>query len=418
MYIRKFRGPTVKEAIAKAKAALGEDAVLLHQRNVEVDGPFGLQRQSLVEITVAVDKPPQPLDLESTPTVPQPVPQRSGSEQSAPPSARSGYEDLRQELAFIRKLLYQQTLAQSSLPEPLASWHAALQECGLPGSLASELLMGIQEELTPTALQRPEPVLAALVQRLSAALPQTTGPLQPGQPGNPLVYLLVGPTGVGKTTTIAKLAAHYSLVKQLPVALITADTYRIGAIGQLRTYSELIQAPLEIAYTPEDLHGHVERHQDKAILFIDTPGRSPSDTEQLEVLRSFVAALPEATLHIALAAGTQLADARHIVREFSVIPPQALLLTKLDETTAFGSVYTLAAEKQIPFAYFTTGQSVPEDIEVASRDGFVKRLLDVALARYRSPDPIGRVQGTPVLDTRKVQSFSSDHIMPGFTHVV
>jgi len=416
VHIRKFRGPTVKEAIAKARAELGEDAVLLHQRTVDVDGPFGIQRQSLVEITVAVDRLPQSGHLSNSATTsPQPA-----SEQSASISTQPGYEDLRQELAYIRRLLYQQNLAQSPLPEPLVSWHTALLEAGLPGELASELLLGIREELTSAALQRSEPVLAALSQRLTAALPQPTGPLQPGQPGDPLIYLLVGPTGVGKTTTIAKLAAHYSLIKQLPVALITADTYRIGAIGQLRTYSELIQAPLEIAYTPDDLRAQVDRHRDKAILFIDTPGRSPSDTEQLEVLRSFVSALPGATLHIALAAGTQLNDAKHIVRRFSVAPPQALLLTKLDETTAFGSVYALASREGLPFAYFTTGQSVPEDIEMATRDGFTKRLLDVALKFQQSSELPGSngLRSTGAFAARATKAFGREHITPGFTHAV
>jgi flagellar biosynthesis protein FlhF len=210
------------------------------------------------------------------------------------------------------------------------------------------------------------------------------GPLQPGKPGKPLVFVLVGPTGVGKTTTIAKLAAHYVMQKRMPIALITADTFRIGAVNQLRTYSELMQTPLDVAYTPLELSQLVEKHQDKALILIDTPGRSPLDAEQLAILESFVTVLGKPYLQIALAAGTPLVDARRIIERFSIVPPQGVIITKVDETNCFGPTCALLAERQLPLSYFTTGQRVPEDIEVATNEDLLERLL--SLVRYSLPE--------------------------------
>jgi flagellar biosynthesis protein FlhF len=275
-------------------------------------------------------------------------------------------------------MLQQQGGSNTPHTHLLNLWRAALREAMLPDTVIDKLLFSLDEILTPSALQQTEIVAATLGQRLIAAIPPASGAIQPGQPGHPLIFVLVGPTGVGKTTTLAKLAARYSVQHRLPVALITAVTFRIGAVGQLRTYSDLMRAPLEVAYTPQELADHVAYHQDKAIIFIDTPGRSPTDTEQLEVLRSFMAVLPDPHLQIAVAAGTLLGDAQRIVERFSVIRPSGILLTKLDETTLLGPACALLAAAALPISYVTTGQRVPEDIEIAAVEKLVDRLFQTA----------------------------------------
>lgn len=417
MHVKKYRAATTKEAFALARAELGDEAVLLHQRTLQDDARPG--GAGPVEITVAVDveetdspaadvrpffpasyaspQPPRPgsgrvlaasasaRPLEPGPVQaqkrPAPLPfTRPQSASSGAPDlavgtqgAASGYEALWREIHSIRTLL--QNEANAALPEPLKLWRAALIDAMLPAAMVDTLLLGLETVLTPPALMQPDLVAATLARRLSAELPPVRGAVQAGRPGRPLIFVLVGPTGVGKTTTLAKLAARYSVQHRLPVALITADTFRIGAVGQLRTYSDLIRAPLEVAYTPQELAGHVARHQDKAVIFVDTPGRSPMDTDQLEVLRAFVGALPNPHLQIALAAGTLLPDARRIVERFSVAPPAALLLTKLDETGLCGPACALLAELNVPLSYFTVGQRVPEDIEVARNETLIERLL-------------------------------------------
>lgn len=419
MKVKKYSAATVKEAFALAKAELGEDAVLLRQRTLPAH-PQDLT-PPLVEIMAAVDeddlRQPTPAPKPAPKLEPKPFfettytarpayptgrilssadfapPSPSTSSTSAAPAASAASSPsvspsastesfnasdpnylLWREMRSIRSMLQQHNAPKAAV-EAMTQWQTLLREAMLPNQFVDEILYGLEEILTPAALQRSDMVTAALTQRLSALMPPSLGTLRPGRPGNPLVFVLVGPTGVGKTTTLAKLAARYSIHHRLPVALITADTFRIGAVGQLRTYSDLMRAPLEIAYTPQELSEHVARHQDKSIIFVDTPGRSPTDTEQLEILRSFVSVLPNPHLQIAVAAGTMLGDARRIIEKFSVAKPYGLLLTKLDETTVLGPACALLAETQLPLSFVTTGQRVPEDIELANIDKLVDRTL-------------------------------------------
>ena len=399
MKVKQYRAVTLQEAFAQAQAELGEDAVLLHQKEVSQPTRLGRRASTLVEITVGVDEPeprveearplftPQPARPLSSRITDQPATRPTpffAHTASSPAQKQDEFASLRRELAHIRSLLQRRSRGENDQPEALAAWSDALHTCALPAAWIDRLLDGLDEMLTPAALGRADMVSAALMRRMVAELETPTGALQPGRPGQPLVFLLVGPTGVGKTTTIAKLAAHYALQKRLPIALITADTFRIGAVNQLRTYSELLQAPLDVAYTPPELAQLVHKHRDKALIFVDTPGRSPTDREQLTVLESFVAAVDNPHLLIALAAGTLLVDARRIVDRFSIIPPQGVVLTKIDETSHFGPAYTLLAERHLPLSYFTTGQRVPEDIEVATNERLLDRLL--RLARNSLPE--------------------------------
>jgi flagellar biosynthesis protein FlhF len=411
MNVKKYRGATTKEAFALARAELGEDVVLLHQRTIEGDPRLGTSHR--VEITAAVDveegalplrqeeirpfsRSPYPAATIAPPPVLSSAPKPANSQPrphhpQAPEATQPDYDTLWHEVRYIRSLLQQQGGGHSPHTQLLNLWRAALREVMLPEAIIDKLLFGLDEILTPSALQQTEIVAATLSQRLFAAIPPASGAIQPGAPGHPLIFALVGPTGVGKTTTLAKLAARYSVQHRLPVALITADTFRIGAVGQLRTYSDLMRAPLEVAYTPQELSAHVARHQDKAIIFIDTPGRSPTDTEQLEVLRSFMAVLPDPHLQIAVAAGTLLSDAHRIVERFSVIRPSGILLTKLDETTLLGPACALLAATALPLSYVTTGQRVPEDIEIGAIGKLIDSLFHVAsqkIHRERTPRPL------------------------------
>lgn len=376
MKVKQFRAVTLQEAFAAAQAEFGEDAVLLHQKEVIQQAGPGRRGQTLVEITVGLDEPAQ---SELRPPAPQPAtPSLPRFTPGPAPAESAEFQKLRRELAEIRSLLQRRDRNAGDLPEALAAWSDALYAGGLPSHWIDRLLDGLDEMLTPAALGRAELVAAALHRRLAAEMTAPIGPLQPGKSGQPLVFVLVGPTGVGKTTTIAKLAAHFALQKRLPIAIITADTFRIGAVSQLRTYSELIQAPLDVAYTPQELSQLVVKHRDKALILVDTPGRSPADRDSLAVLDGFVAAIERPHLQIALAAGTPLADARRILDRFAVAPPQGVILTKLDETEQVGPVCALLAERQLPLSYFTNGQRVPEDIAVASNDALLDQLLQTA----------------------------------------
>ena len=195
----------------------------------------------------------------------------------------------------------------------------------------------------------------------------------------PAVAVLIGPTGVGKTTTLAKLASHYAFTEGKKVALVTTDTFRIAAAAQLGTYAEILELPLEVVYRAEEIPAAIGRHLDADVVLVDTPGCGQQDQVRLEELAAFVdaaiAAVPDAAVLLTMAATTKLRDLLHIQRSFGQLPMHGLIFTKLDETTAYGPLVSLAARVRKPVYYVTTGQKVPNDIEIASRRRLARLVL-------------------------------------------
>ena len=194
--------------------------------------------------------------------------------------------------------------------------------------------------------------------------------------GRPKIVALIGTTGVGKTTTIAKIAAKFVLERGISVALITADTYRISAVDQLRTYSDIIGLPLEIVYSPSELAPALRKHRSKKLILIDTAGRSQNNEYQMNELKAFLAAEPSIEKHLVLSATTKERDAEAILERFSSCRPDRILLTKTDETENIGFIVNLLFDRRLPLSYFTNGQSVPDDIEPAKPEALAKLMLE------------------------------------------
>ncbi len=213
----------------------------------------------------------------------------------------------------------------------------------------------------------------------------------------PAIIVLVGPTGVGKTTTLAKLAAHLAIAEDRRVALVTTDTFRIAAATQLGTYADLIQVPLEVAYTPEELRVAVERQSDAEYILIDSPGCAQRNDAQIRELSAFVDAVPGATILLTVAATVKLRDLIDIQSGFGAMPLSGLVLTKLDETTVFGPVMSLvvrSATKAMPVYYVTSGQNVPNDLEEATLDRLSDLLTGQMIVQALEP-PAGRRSAAP-----------------------
>ena len=183
--------------------------------------------------------------------------------------------------------------------------------------------------------------------------------------GARVIVVTSGKGGVGKTTTIAKIAASFVLEKGCSVALITADTYRISAVEQLKTYSDIIGVPLEIVYSALELQTAITKHMDKQLVLIDTAGRSQYNSEQLDELRSLLTASEDIEKHLVLSSTTKYKDAVDIIKQFSQCSPDRVLFTKVDETSGIGTVISVLHEFPMHLSYLTTGQSVPDDIIIA-----------------------------------------------------
>jgi flagellar biosynthesis protein FlhF len=182
----------------------------------------------------------------------------------------------------------------------------------------------------------------------------------------PRIIALVGPTGVGKTTTIAKLAAIHLLKKKSKVAMVTTDTFRAGAVEQLRTYSKILGLQMETAATRAELEKALGKHSDKDLILIDTAGKSAMDNGKLDELAVLLEADPGIEKHLCLSATTRDEDLQGIVDQFKVLPVHRVLFTKLDESRKLGCVVNVAVLNDLSISYITNGQRVPEDIEIAS----------------------------------------------------
>ena len=189
------------------------------------------------------------------------------------------------------------------------------------------------------------------------------------------VAALIGPTGVGKTTTVAKLAANFALKEKYRVALVTADTYRIAAVEQLKTYADLIGIPIEVVYTPQELRSALYRHQDKQLVLIDTAGRSPANQPQMAELEALLAVDENIEKHLVLSATTKFSDCLQAVQRFQPSKPQKYLFTKLDEASNLGTLFNLMFHAPKTMSYLTTGQNVPDDIELADPNRLTTLML-------------------------------------------
>ncbi|MCL2690003.1 MAG: flagellar biosynthesis protein FlhF [Chitinispirillia bacterium] len=202
-----------------------------------------------------------------------------------------------------------------------------------------------------------------------------SGPLRLKK-GQPLVVAFVGPTGSGKTTTLAKLAAHCCLSKNKKISIITADTYRIAAIEQIRTFAEIVKVGLQVIFSPDEIGAALNECEGSDVIFVDTAGRSQRNKEHMEELRILLETLRPDETHLVLSATTKDSALSEMVRNYSSIKANRLLFTKLDETAKLGNIFNAVSEAGIPVSYFTTGQSVPDDIELAQAGKFVKRLME------------------------------------------
>jgi flagellar biosynthesis protein FlhF len=182
----------------------------------------------------------------------------------------------------------------------------------------------------------------------------------------PRVIALVGPTGVGKTTTIAKLAAMYALKRKVKVALVTTDTFRAGAVEQLKTYANILRVPMETASTKKELAKALEGHADKDIILVDTAGKSSREGGKLDDLDGLLKADPGIERHLCLSATTRDDDLHAIVEQFMSLPVHRILFTKLDESRKLGCLVNVPIRNNLPISYVTNGQRVPEDIEIAN----------------------------------------------------
>lgn len=370
MRVRRFVGDNVAETMGKVKRELGSEAVILQTREFREGGFLGLFGKIKVEITAAIEETPVKEQNPSVPNV------GNNSLDIKPPNdkpvteVKNPSEALQAEIKSMRLLLEKMNKQMETNGEEKCDWSPGLQrwadhllDRGITENLVRRLISHVQQTLPPEQWVDNSQVYA----RIEANVRQLCGQIGLIQPGidKPRIVALIGPTGVGKTTTIGKLAAGFSIVDKRKVALITVDTYRVAAVEQLKTFGEIIGVPVEVAMTPSGLSEALQLHADKELIFIDTAGRSPHHDLHMSELSAFLEkAKPDFTM-LVMSATTQFADQERIYQRFEHLTTH-LIFTKLDETGSAGSILNLIGQTTLPTAYLTNGQNVPDDIEAAT----------------------------------------------------
>lgn len=414
MTINKFQGRTEEEAIEKAKQEFGENAVIMNVKEVKPKGLFRAFKNSTYEVTAAMEEKEQfvnpkralqntkklhdSINLSADEKIEIPKPdakpdfremiQKSAANQQMPVQEEKKIEQRLDDLSNrLEESLVRTPMGEKKSEETSAKEKPASEEFHFVRILYSTLLKNeVHEKYVNQILDEIEKlirpgnsvdmILSNVYQKLI---------LRFGQPktidlsGNkPKVLFFVGPTGVGKTTTIAKIASKYKVEYDKKVAFITADTYRIAATEQLQVYANILDAPMSIVYTQDEMNDAIAKFAEHDLVFVDTAGFSHKNEKQRNDMKALLGGVNEEynkEVYLVLSATTKYADLLDIVDSYREIADYKLIFTKLDETTTYGNLLNIKLYSGADLSYTTNGQNVPDDIEVFDTQKIVKKLL-------------------------------------------
>jgi flagellar biosynthesis protein FlhF len=375
-----YRARTMKEAMTRVRRDLGGDAVILSSREIRRRRLFGLGAHALVEVT-ATDRMPSEVSVEGGRSVTMPRASGSPSAGMTPPlslspALQARFGDQLSRLHAMVETLSRQGRIDHLLPElpgELVPIYSQLVEADISEVLARRLMRHVAESLEPDQFEQADSIRGALCEAVAQCIP-VAPPIQ-SVVGSRRVVALVGPTGVGKTTTVAKLAANFKLAHGVRVGLLTVDTYRIAAVEQLKTYAEIIDLPLGVVNDPGDMTRALDDLGDVELVFIDTAGRSPRDEVKIRELAEFLLRARPDEVHLVLSAVAGQRSLRAAVERFAMVQVDRLIVTKLDEADSLGGVLAVLGLSNRPVSYLTTGQAVPDDIEPADRMRLARLIL-------------------------------------------
>ncbi len=421
MTINKYQGRTKEEAIENAKKEMGEGAVVLNVKEIKPKGMLKVFKEPIYEVTMAMEEKEkfanpvsaaavqqktaeginlaadEPITIPHAPAAHaqsahvqsarvQPV--TEGQTALAEERKENTSEGLERRLENLSHILEKQLSAEENCKEErMETQQASPEGFQFVKMLYRTLLENdVNEKYVNQIMEDAEKVVSkgnSVDYILSNVYQKLI--LKFGQPDTinltakkPRVIFFIGPTGVGKTTTLAKIASRYKVEKEKRVAFLTADTYRIAATEQLRIYANILDAPMNIIYSAEEMNAALERLCDYDLVFVDTAGFSHRNEAQCSDMKSLIAGLNEEyerEVYLVLSATTKYKDLLEIADIYREIADYKLIFTKLDETTTYGNILNVKLYSGTSLSYMTAGQNVPDDIEVFDTQKIVKQLL-------------------------------------------
>jgi flagellar biosynthesis protein FlhF len=409
--IKKYQAETETEAILLAREELGKDAIVMNIKSIKPKGIYRLLKKPLVELTAAVDDTTAYNEEEEQevikPTPKPAAPKTSMARAEALKNPDIIIEDtpepaeetaIEKRLNDLQKLLETQLVSgnntggeekevtleektEEALPESTEEKNAAcirlvydrLLDNEMDEKYVKQIISEVEKGLPKEA--EVNTVLSGVYQKIILKL-GSRKTIEPPERGTKFLFF-VGPTGVGKTTTIAKLASEFALKKKVKVAFIAADTYRIAAVEQLKTYASILNVPIQPLYSPEDMKKVRQEIKNADLVFVDTAGRSHQNMEQREDIERLLASVSEAEreVYLVLSATTKYRDLLKIADCYSEFTKYSLIFTKLDETSCIGNIFNLKMYTGMPLSYTTFGQNVPDDIGIIDAQSVAKKML-------------------------------------------
>lgn len=370
MRVKRFVAETLQDAMSKVKTDMGKEAVILHTRKFKEGGFLGFFGRQMFEVMAAIEETvvvPEPASKPLAQPRLKPLASVAATVQETPVDNDDLTEEIQEMKSLMEEMLNQMEHQREAknYPPPVQKVFQQLLDSEVEEKVAHRLVKDLLKQCpdgnfadTGTACETLEKSILKLLKRPRPINFKKKDDRQQA-------IALVGPTGVGKTTTIAKLAATFAIVDKKKVALITADTYRVAAVEQLKTYGEIIGIPVEVIYTAQELTQAMARHKEKDLILIDTAGRSHRNTVQMAELKTLMDAAQPTVTYLVLSATTKYRDMLDIADSYVDFSVNAMIFTKLDETSSLGAVLNIVNKTQKYLSYVTVGQNVPDDIEVA-----------------------------------------------------
>ncbi|MEK6454082.1 flagellar biosynthesis protein FlhF [Caldifermentibacillus hisashii] len=382
MKVKKYIAPNMPEAMKKIRKDLGKEAVILNSKIIYTGGFFGLFRKKNIEVIAALDndmvQPSQieKIDFSRVETnsemkqkdmqSPQPVQNKTGENK----------EMILKEIHDVKQLIKQITSQGHSSIVHIPSPYREIYQKLLSQNISETILQQLTEDIYEHYYSKKEQVdKDNAYDFIVQSLVEYIKPLEFGAALQKKYIALIGPTGVGKTTTLAKIASIKAIEQKKKVAFITTDTYRIAAVEQLKTYAKILNVPIEVCYNLNDFKQAVEKFTAFDHVFIDTAGRNFRNKKHIEDLKKTIDFHTEMETYLVFSLTAKEEDLEMIYQQFSNIAIDKLIFTKLDETSCCGSLLNLSYKYHKPIAFITTGQDVPDDIIVATQHTIINQIV-------------------------------------------
>lgn len=372
MKIKKYIAPNIAEAMKQIRKELGTDAVILNSREVLQGGFLGFFKKKKIEVIVGLDSDPI---IKHPNSIKKELP---SSIQPEPTNIKKDAmdQDVFQEIQQLRKFIELQSKNQNVDSYPieyeLIYQHLLNQE--VKAQLAKNIIDRMLEQHSDNNLTNDQ-----ILEELKIIITKTLQNYSfEGLNTDKKIVQFIGPTGVGKTTTLAKIASNLVLKEKKKIAFITMDTYRIAAVEQLKTYAQILHVPLEVAYTVEDYKNAIHKFDSYDMILVDTAGRNFREEKYVQDLVKNLDANMEMDTFLVLSLTAKPKDILDIYEQFQHIPMKEVIFTKLDETRQFGSLLNICMEKEVGIAYMTNGQDVPNDI----LEGTPSKISELIVGEY------------------------------------